>query len=117
MPKSRIQAAIILEVLRCSSLTREERSLLVSVNEVPSKIFVPKNDGVIEQFRIGYYTRKSLVKITAFWDTAPCSLMEVDRHFGGVYYLHHQGDDEGCTHLRNVGLLPRVYRVLCHSEL
>jgi hypothetical protein len=25
------------------------------------------------------------VKITAFWDIAPCSLIEVDRHFRGMY--------------------------------
>jgi hypothetical protein len=30
---------------------------------------------------------------TAFWDTAPCSLVEVDRSFGDVYCLHHNGDE------------------------
>jgi hypothetical protein len=33
------------------------------------------------------------MKMTAFWDIAPCSLIEVDRHFRGAYCLHHQGDD------------------------
>jgi hypothetical protein len=32
------------------------------------------------------------MKMTAFWDIAPCSLVEVDRHFRGAYCLHHQGD-------------------------
>jgi hypothetical protein len=27
-----------------------------------------------------------------FWDVLPCSHVEVDRHFRGVYCLHHQGD-------------------------
>jgi hypothetical protein len=29
----------------------------------------------------------------AFWDVAPCSLVEVDRRFKGAHCLHHQGDD------------------------
>jgi hypothetical protein len=31
------------------------------------------------------------MKITAFWDITPCSLVEVDRRFRGVY-CHHQPD-------------------------
>jgi hypothetical protein len=34
-------------------------------------------------------------KMMAFWDIAPCSLVEVDQHFRGVYCLHHQGDNDG----------------------
>jgi hypothetical protein len=30
-------------------------------------------------------------KDTAFWDVAPCSLMEFDRHFGGLTRIHLQG--------------------------
>jgi hypothetical protein len=26
-----------------------------------------------------------------FWDVAPCSLVEIDRCFGGAYCFHHQG--------------------------
>jgi hypothetical protein len=33
--------------------------------------------------------------MTAFLDTAPCSLFETDRCFRVTYYLHHQDDD--CT--------------------
>jgi hypothetical protein len=29
------------------------------------------------------------MKIRAFWDTGPCSIVEVDRRFRGVYCLHH----------------------------
>jgi hypothetical protein len=32
------------------------------------------------------------VTIRPFWDTAQCSLVEVDRRFRGEYGLHHQGD-------------------------
>jgi hypothetical protein len=31
------------------------------------------------------------MKMTAFWDTVPYSLAEVDRCFRGVYCLHYQG--------------------------
>jgi hypothetical protein len=37
------------------------------------------------------FTKKYDHKITAFWDTAPCGLVEVDRRFGGAYSLYHQG--------------------------
>jgi hypothetical protein len=33
------------------------------------------------------------VKMTAFWDIEPRSLVEVDRRFRGAYCLHHQGDE------------------------
>jgi hypothetical protein len=40
------------------------------------------------------------MKIIAFWDTVPCSLVEVDRLSRDMYPLHHQGDgDGGSTHL------------------
>jgi hypothetical protein len=34
------------------------------------------------------------IKVTAFWDIAPCSLVGVDRLFKGTYCHHHQGDAE-----------------------
>jgi hypothetical protein len=33
------------------------------------------------------------MKMTVFWDVAPCSLVEVYRRFRGTYCLNHQGDD------------------------
>jgi hypothetical protein len=30
------------------------------------------------------------LKISALWDTAPCSLVEVQRRFIGAYCLHHE---------------------------
>jgi len=38
------------------------------------------------------------MKMTAFWDIAPCSLVEVDRRLKGAYYLNHQGGDGGIHH-------------------
>jgi hypothetical protein len=32
------------------------------------------------------------MKIIAFWDTAPFSLIEVNGRFRGAYCLHRQGD-------------------------
>jgi hypothetical protein len=34
-------------------------------------------------------TEESL-KLIAFWDIAPCSLVAIDRRFKGEYCLHHQ---------------------------
>jgi hypothetical protein len=42
------------------------------------------------------------LKMTAFQDIAPCSLVEIDHIFRGTYWLHHQGDqvnDGGSTYL------------------
>jgi hypothetical protein len=33
------------------------------------------------------------MQITAFWDIAPCSLVEVHRRFRGAYGLYHQVSD------------------------
>jgi hypothetical protein len=55
------------------------------------------------------------VRMTAFWDIAPCSRVEVDRSFRGGYCLHHQSDEtamyfneatrryiqESCLHTRH----------------
>jgi hypothetical protein len=37
------------------------------------------------------------MKFRVFWDAAPCSHVEVDRHFRGAYCLRHQSDrlDDG----------------------
>jgi hypothetical protein len=41
------------------------------------------NDAVSSSDYIG-------TKMTAFWNTAPCSLVQVDRRFRGAYCLHHR---------------------------
>jgi hypothetical protein len=54
------------------------------------------------------------MKMTAFWDVAPCSFVEVDR------YLNQDDDhpdDEGSTHICNVGLHQLDYTVLSSSIL
>jgi hypothetical protein len=35
------------------------------------------------------------MKMTAFWDMAPCSLVAVDRRFRGAYLLHHPRPENG----------------------
>jgi hypothetical protein len=56
------------------------------------------------------------MKIRAFWDVAPCSLVGVYRYFRGTYCLHHQSIhiiyDGGSTHLWNVGILQEGYTAL-----
>jgi hypothetical protein len=53
------------------------------------------------------------MEMTDLWNTAPCSLVVVDRRFRGAYCLHHQGGDRpdglGSTHLSNVDLLQRRF--------
>jgi hypothetical protein len=39
---------------------------------------------------------EAIKKLIAFYDIAPCSVVEVDRRFSGAYC--HQGDDGGGTH-------------------
>jgi SNF family Na+-dependent transporter len=36
-------------------------------------------------------------EMTALWNIALCSLVEVDRHFRGAYCLHHQGNEAVST--------------------
>jgi hypothetical protein len=46
--------------------------------------------------------RAASMKVRAFWDIAPRSLVEVDQRFRGAYCLHHDGDDPddgGSTYL------------------
>jgi hypothetical protein len=32
------------------------------------------------------------IKMAAFWDVAPCSLVDINQSFRDAYCLHHQGD-------------------------
>jgi hypothetical protein len=36
-----------------------------------------------------YFVKKDWLKMTVFWDGAPCSLVEIFRRFRGAYYLHY----------------------------
>jgi hypothetical protein len=38
------------------------------------------------------------MKMRAFWDIAPCSLV-IDRRFRGAYCLQHEGDEYGIVEL------------------
>jgi hypothetical protein len=33
------------------------------------------------------------MKVAVVWYVVPCSLVDIDRRFRGVYRIHHQGDD------------------------
>jgi hypothetical protein len=52
-------------------------------------------------------------KMTAFWDIAPCSLVDVDRRFRAI----HRPDNGGITHLWKFGLLQRNYTALNSRRL
>jgi hypothetical protein len=43
------------------------------------------------------------MKMAVFWDVAPCSLVDTDRHFRGAYCLQHRTDNGGSKVLWNVG--------------
>jgi len=38
-------------------------------------------------------------KVNVLWDVAPCSLIEIYRHFRGSYCLHYRPDDGGSKRL------------------
>jgi hypothetical protein len=40
--------------------------------------------------------------MTADWDIAPFSLVEIDRRFGDAYRIHHQGDEKA-AHVKSGG--------------
>jgi hypothetical protein len=75
-------------------------------------LFIPTMSrvSITASLRFQILTAES-VKMTASWDVAPCSLTKVDWRFRGTYYLHHQDDDGGNTHIWNVGLLQRDYSI------
>jgi hypothetical protein len=59
------------------------------------------------------------MKITAFRDIAPCSHVEVDRSFGGTYYLHRGfeiPDDGGSTRSSETSVYFNVTTPRCNSK-
>jgi hypothetical protein len=44
--------------------------------------------------------------MTVMWNIAPCSLVEIVRHFRGAYYLYHQGGD-----------IAQMMEAVCTSEM
>jgi hypothetical protein len=51
--------------------------------------------------RLTVLTAESM-KMSAFWNIAPYSLVDVDRRFRGAYSLHNEGDE--CCHLHCIVL-------------
>jgi hypothetical protein len=60
-------------------------------------------------------------KMTAFWNIAPWSFVQVDQRFRSMYCLHRRvdrrPDDGSSTYLWNIGLLLRDYRVVYPRRL
>jgi hypothetical protein len=60
----------------------------------------------------GEWTKVPL-KVTDFWDIAPCSIFEANRRFRSVYCLHHQ-DDEYAVRQKsfgNVRISPTIWNI------
>jgi hypothetical protein len=69
---------------------------------------------IILTWNMKYFVRFQVLtaasmKIRAFWDVAPYSLVGVNRRFRGAYSIPGDG---GCTHVWNIGLLQRDYMAL-----
>jgi hypothetical protein len=58
-----------------------------------------------------------MLKMTAFWNTALYSLVEIDQHFRNVCCLHHEGTGGASTHPWNIGLIQRDYTALYPGRL
>jgi hypothetical protein len=54
------------------------------------------------------------VRVTAFWDIVPCSLVEVDLCLEVVYCLRHQGRQYACMKLRSAS---RVHGAISEGHL
>jgi hypothetical protein len=37
------------------------------------------------------------MKVALFWDAASCILVEIDQHFKGAYYFHHEDMESQCN--------------------
>jgi hypothetical protein len=61
----------------------------------PTCILYPLgNEGVSSPVDVNCYITGKLLRIlksTIFWDITPCNPLSVNRHFGGTYHLHLQG--------------------------
>jgi hypothetical protein len=49
-----------------------------------------KNNVIMVPFQ---FITATITKIVVFWDVAPCSLVQIDGRFRGIYYLRDQGDE------------------------
>jgi hypothetical protein len=56
--------------------------------------------------------QKSANKDDSWWNSAPCSLVEVDRYIRGVCCLHHQGDDRPISRFISMGLYRAISQKL-----
>jgi hypothetical protein len=54
----------------------------------------------------------SSIKLRVIWNVAPCSHVEVDRHFRGAYCLHHQGNEFIALMMK----MDKMARTFCQNE-
>jgi hypothetical protein len=76
---------------------------------------LPKCTPYLNQYDTGMKTVASM-KIIAFWDAAPCSLMEVNRHFIGAYCTYHHSPDDGAASQKAVIFRKMFIRLFLISE-
>jgi hypothetical protein len=60
---------------------------------------MPNNNNKEKQTQQKQRKLQQQQKMAVFWDIGPCSLVEIDRHFRDVYYLHHCPDDGSSKYL------------------
>jgi hypothetical protein len=53
----------------------------------------------------GSWTNSNILKMTVYWDVAPCSLVETGRSFRCIYCLHRLGDDSYAVPIKRINKL------------
>jgi hypothetical protein len=74
----------------------QRRSGIFCHKNIPGHIYTHFSKILGHFVRFQVLTAASM-KIRAFWDVAPCSLIGVDRRFRGLYCLHHQAMNKLCA--------------------
>jgi hypothetical protein len=64
-----------------------------------SNLLLKRKQNWMLKFEFLTAVRLMMLKMTGFWHTAPCCLVEVGRRFRGSYCFYHQDDDGGRTHV------------------
>jgi hypothetical protein len=105
------RVAVFQEVSPVKILCLSFLRLTIIPNSLPHQCYVIRTSPEVSVYvvRSQVLTAASM-KMTAFWDIALCSLVEVDRRFRGAYWLHpHIIDDGGSKRLWNVGQILLEY--------
>jgi hypothetical protein len=85
-----ISTTKVSEHSRSTSLGRETTRL---IGETKIAVLLGASvEGWTQSFGPCDWSSVNCVDEFAFWDVAPCSLVDIDRRFRRTYRLHHQGD-------------------------